>query len=167
MNDKLNLLLNQINLDKDDFKYFDGGKLEKIICNRGKTKYLFCLNLKQTLPKNLYFTFCNLMVKCFNTAESVKVDIKAESFDLEKLTDYYRYFIEDYSKNAPLLSIFMESKLNLDDNILSVEVGNIAEEMKFSSIKEELEKQLNYAGFKIKIKTNINKEKSLEIEKEI
>ncbi len=167
MNDKLNLLLNQINLDKDDFKYFDGGKLEKIICNRGKTKYLFCLNLKQTLPKNLYFTFCNLMVKCFNTAESVKVDIKVESFDLEKLTDYYRYFIEDYSKNAPLLSIFMESKLNLDDNILSVEVGNIAEEMKFSSIKEELEKQLNYAGFKIKIKTNINKEKSLEIEKEI
>ena len=39
--------------------------------------------------------------------------------------------------------------------------------MKFSSIKDDLEKKLNDAGFPIKIETKINKEKSLETLKEI
>ena len=45
MNDKLTLLLNQIHLNKDEFSYFENGKLDKIVCNRSKTKYLFCLDL--------------------------------------------------------------------------------------------------------------------------
>ena len=31
MNDKLTLLLNQIHLNKDEFSYFENGKLDKIV----------------------------------------------------------------------------------------------------------------------------------------
>ncbi len=167
MNDKLTLLLNQIHLNKDEFSYFENGKLDKIVCNRSKTKYMFCLDLDNVLPKNIYYDFLNRIKNCFHQAEYVGAKINVNNFDLDSLTDYYRYLIEEYSKEAPLLSIFLENKIELDGNTLNVEVANKAEDMKFSSIKDDLEKKLNDAGFPIKIETKINKEKSLETLKEI
>ena len=48
MEDKLNLLLTQINLENKE--YFKGGKQTKIKCNKTKDKYIFCLNLNKDLP---------------------------------------------------------------------------------------------------------------------
>ena len=111
MNDKLTLLLNQIHLNKDEFSYFENGKLDKIVCNRSKTKYMFCLDLDNVLPKNIYYDFLNRIKNCFHQAEYVGAKINVNNFDLDSLTDYYRYLIEEYSKEAPLLSIFLENKL--------------------------------------------------------
>ena len=43
MNDKLKLLLDQIKINETS--YFESGKLEKIVCNKAKDKYVFCLSV--------------------------------------------------------------------------------------------------------------------------
>ncbi len=167
MQDKLNILLNKTKLSLEKRTYFEEGKLEKIICNKAQDKYVFLINLKSVLPLGIFLEFTDLLKPAFKSAKSTSIKITAANFDLENLTDYYRYYIKEFSKAAPLLSTFTDSNLSLENKKLIIDVANKAEEMKFSSIKEDLEKKLNNAGFDINIETKIDEEKALEIRKEI
>ena len=166
MEDKLELLINQLKIDESEKSYFNGGKLNKIICNKAKDKYVFCLSLNAPLPLNLYENFNQKLKKRFNV-KSIKAKINTNNFDIEILSYYYNHFIENYSKEAPLLKMFINIPLNIDEDNLLVELTNKAEEMKFNSIKSPLETDLNNAGFKIKIITKINEEKAQELREEI
>ena len=91
MNDKLNLLLNQIKINETT--YFEGGKLEKIICNKAKDKYVFCVSLNKPLPVNLYENFNKKLKQRFNV-KSIKSKITTSNFNIEILTEYYNHFLE-------------------------------------------------------------------------
>ncbi len=164
MHDKLELLLNQIKIENKE--HFQNGKLYKIIGNKARDKYAFIISMPQVLPLNIFLELEEKLKNGFKTAYVYPI-IKTDTYNIETLTDYYRYFLENYSKSAPLLSIFINSKLSLEQNNLIIEVANTAEQMKFKSIKEELEKKLNNSGFNIKIEILIDEEKAEEIKKEI
>ena len=164
MDDKLKLLLNQINMDS---QYFENGKLEKIVCNKNKDKYLFCLSLNNTLPSDIYEQFIHKLKKRFNTVKSVSAKITSKNFNIETLTDYYHTFLKNYSQEAPLLKMFINIDLALDDDNLLINLTNKAEEMKFNSIKQTLENDLNKAGFNVKIITKIDEAKAQELREEI
>ena len=166
MQDKLELLLTQIKLPKEEIKYFEEGKLEKIIGNRNKDKYVFYLSLKEILPIKTYLNLNKLLKQKYKNM-TVNAKIKTENFNLEKAEEYYRYFIEKYSKEAPLLAEFIDNKILIEDDHLIIEVINTAEKMKLSSIKKDLEKEFNNAGFGLKISLKINEEKSKAIREEI
>ena len=167
MHDKLELLLTKINFPSENYSYFEKGKLDKIICNKNKDSYVFLICLNEVLPLSIFLELKNLLKENFKTAKKVSVKIVTENYDLEKLTDYYRYYLKEYSKNAPLLESFVDSFLFLEDGVLYVEIINTAEKMKFKSIKSDLEKKLVKAGFNLSIDTRINEEKREEISKEI
>ena len=166
MDDKLQLLLNQIKIDESKRTSFKNGKLNKIVCNKAKDKYVFCLSLNTPLPLNLYEEFNQKLKQRFNV-KSIKSQISTINFDIDILTDYYTHFLENYSKEAPLLKMFVNIPLKLDDDNLLIELTNKAEEMKFNSIKKPLEKDLNNAGFKIKVITKISEEKAEALREEI
>ena len=165
MQDKLELLLKQINL-KEDLEYFKEGSLDKIICNRNKDRYAFCISIQNPLKIETYLIFNKLLKKKYNNAHVSSI-FKIKKYNLENIKEYYKYFIEDFSKEAPLLKEFIDSEIKLEDDRLIVEITNKAEEMKFSSIQKNLEDKLNKAGFKIKIETDINEEKAQAIRDEI
>ena len=165
MQNKLDLLLSQIEFTGGK-KYFNSGSLDKIVCNKSKDKYAFCITIENPLPLNTFIDFNKKLKKKFKPA-TVTSKFKLRNYNLDNIIDYYRYYIEYYSKEAPLLKEFIDTKLTLDDDNLEIEMINKAEEMKFGSIKKELEKELNSAGFKIKIVTDINEEKAEEVREEI
>ena len=166
MQNKIELLLKQINIDEEDKKYFNEASLDKIICNKNKDKYAFCITIKNALPLKTYINFNEKLKNKYSNAIVTSV-LKADNFKLENIIEYYRYYIEKYSKEAPLLKEFIDSKLSLEENILYIEIINKAEEMKIESIIKQLEKDLNNSGFQIKIQTKINEEKAEEIREEI
>ena len=163
MDDKLQLLLDKIGLETNEFQ---GGKLEKIICNQNKNKYNFLITLKKPLPLNIYIKFNDLLKKCFFKF-TVSSKFTLENYTLPDINDYYKYFLENYSKEAPLLKTFLDSQLQLEDNELIVSVENLAEKMKFNSILEDLQNDLNKAGYSVKIKINIDESKAMETIKAI
>ena len=167
MHDKLELLLTKIELSKDNYQYFEEGKLTKIVCNKSKDNSVFYIKLNRVLPLDVYLDFNKKLKKHFKTSSKVSSKISCENFELENLEEYYRYYLKDYSKNAPLLEIFINSSLKIDDNDLEIEISNKAEKMKFKSIHKELEEKLKNAGFNLKIKLKINETKAEEIIKEI
>ncbi len=163
MDDKLQLLLDKIGLETNEFQ---GGKLEKIICNQNKNKYNFLITLKKPLPLNIYIKFNELLKKCFFKF-TVSSNFTLEDYTLGDINDYYKYFLENYSKEAPLLKTFLDSQLQLEENELTVNVENLAEQMKFNSILEDLQNDLNKAGYSVKIKINIDESKAMETIKAI
>lgn len=167
MSEKMTILLKQININENDYKYFAGSKLEKIICNKKKDNYLFLISLNLPLPVDVLIDFKNKLISHFGKNAEVSFKFNLKEYTLDNLNEYYRYFLQEYSKSAPLLEIFINSKLELNDNVLRIEVSNKAEQMKFSSIEEDLLKKLTMCGFDIKIDIFINEEKSEEIRKEI
>ena len=163
--DKLKLLLDQIKIK--DQEHFEGGKLEKIVCNKAKDKYVFCISLNTPLPLNLYKELNKKLKERFQNVKSVKTKIKTNKLEIEKLKEYYKHYMENYSKEAPLLKMFLNVQINLDEENLLISLTNKAEEMKFNSIKETLEKDLNNSGFNVNIITKIDKEKAQELMEEI
>ena len=162
MNEKLELLLNKINMEKEEF---EGGELTKIVSSKNKKVFTFFLILKKPLSVEVY----NAFLKCLKDYFKVKVNVKIKSqdFSLEQIREYYIYYLNDYSKNAPLLKTFIESNLLLEGKDLIVEVSNKAEDMKFSSIKSDIEENLRSAGFDINLRTKINENENNEIREEI
>ena len=163
--DKLKLLLDQIKIK--DQEYFEGGKLEKIVCNKAKDKYVFCISLNTPLPLKEYKELNKKLKERFQNVKSVKTKIKTNKLEIEKLKEYYKHYMENYSKEAPLLKMFLNVQINLDEENLLISLTNKAEEMKFNSIKETLEKDLNNSGFNVNIITKIDEEKAQELMEEI
>ena len=166
MQNKIELLLKQIKIEEEEESFFKEASLDKIICNRNKDKYAFCISLKNALPLKTYINFNEKLKNKYNNAKITSM-LKVQNYNIDNIIDYYRYYIEKYSKEAPLLKEFIDSKLILEENILYIEIINKAEEMKLESIIKQLEKDLNNSGFQIKIQTKINEEKAEEIREEI
>jgi len=165
MHDKLELLLTKIGIEKENYNYFEDVKLDKIICNKKKDNYVFLLTLKKVLPVDVFIEFKKLLRKYFKKDLSLRLTY--DDFSYDDVINYYNHYLEEYRKNAPLLDIFLNSNLKLEDKELKLEVSNKAEKMKFKSIHKDLEKKLNDAGFDIKIKVYINEEASLKMMEEI
>ena len=168
MQDKLNILLRKLNIEEDNYSYFEDGTLDKIVGNRDKTNYNFYITINSNLPYELYNDINSKIKNIYSEFKEVKIIVNAKNTDETKIEEYYQNFIEKYSiqKKSPLLKTFKDSKLDYNEN-LYISVSNKAEEMKINSIKSDLEKDFSNAGFKFEIKIKIDKMSDLEILNEI
>lgn len=149
-----------------DLEYFQNASLVRIIGNQDKTKYRFIIQLENTLSPTLEQQFSKTLRKSYAGIEvqaCFQVDHEAENY----LAEYYRFFLEKYEKESPLFSMFKEFPIHLSDSILTIVLNNKAEEMKFNSILNDLQKEFLRIGYTFKIKTKVDEAKSEEFQKEI
>ena len=168
MQDKLKHLLEKLNIEEENFKYFNDGTLDKIVGNKEKTNYNFYITLNTNIPFNLYKELNSKLKKLYKEFESVKIVINVLNIDESLIKDYYINFIEHCSKkeSSPLIKTFKESNIEYNDK-LNINVNNKAEEMKLNSIIECLEKMFKNAGFNFKINIIIDEKSNEEILEEI
>lgn len=167
MDEKLELLLNQIHLQEEEKPFFNGGKLNKIIGNKQNKSYQFLISIESVLPLTTYIDFYTNLKQHFSDYK-VSVVFEVQNKNPELLKEYCLYLIKENMKEYPLLETFLDSAITFENNILTIEIANKAEEMKFKTIEEKLLQLLCRVGYAdIQIKTVINEEKSAEIRKEI
>ena len=65
MQDKLQILLKQINLQDEYKKYFNNGILERIVGNSAKNHYCFLITLDNILPLEVYKEFISILPNGF------------------------------------------------------------------------------------------------------
>ena len=87
MNDKLKILLNQIGLNEENYSFFNDGSLDKIVGNKNKDSYKFCLSLNQTLPFQIYIELFDKLKIKYNKY-NVFIEIKVKNKDISKVKDY-------------------------------------------------------------------------------
>lgn len=172
MNDKLKILLKQINYSEENYGCFDGAGLEKIIGNKNRDNYCFMINLVYPLSVEAYDEFINKLPLGFPTVQTVGVNFNVREVTEDSIKEYIKYFIECYSNDNPLLSMFKDNKIEIKDSKIIFEVGNLAEKMKLSSIVSNLIDDLATVGFKnyeidIEINHMVNNEITEEINKSL
>src|SRR5574344_796680 len=167
MNNQLEKLLNKINLDTEDKVYFNNAELVKILCNKMDNNYCFIIDIDNNLPINVYDRYIDKLETAFSSYNSVTTSFNVKDINKKLINDYYKYFLVKYSKKHPLIDMFMNNKLIIDEDI-NIEVDNIAEKTKLDIITTNLSKDLMYAGFgNINVKIVINNENSKKLEEEI
>ena len=148
MDEKLQILLNQIDYSKDKYSSFDGAVLEVIKGNKEKDNYVFYINLKNPLTPEEYNEFITKLPLAFPKIKNVSSNLTVSNINQDDVKSYYYYFLESYIEENPLLEMFKENQITIVDHEIKIEVGNLAEKMKLSSITSRLLEDLDLAGFK-------------------
>ena len=166
MHDKLKLLLEQLKYNEENYKYFKDGNL-KIIINTNTKIHSFIFEIENILPLDAYLELVKklkLRFKDYNT----EIILKPQEINEDYLKDYYGYILDLKKEEQPLLQMFKNNSIKLENNTLTIEVANLAEKMKLNGISDLLKTNLKKYGYgETNINIEINEELNNEIQEEI
>ena len=164
MQDKLKLLLEKLQLNKDDYDYFKDGKILKLKLDASRKNGVFVLLIKNIIPDNVISFMNNNLKTAFPDMNTMKIEFIIENLDYKKLSDYYFNAIDNSSLTRPMKELFKEKKISINENEIIIELDNIAEENIFNNHKDSIINYYNKLGFTdVDIKIIINKENSIDI----
>ncbi len=147
MDSKLELFLNKINLSKDDYKYFNDGKILKIISTKDKLNWNFVIEINELLPTKILEFIDNNLKNGFKDLTTVTYTFKPKNINKSKINDYYNYVINRLNLGKAISMIFLGKKINYTTNGLVLEALNKAEENMINNRLSDIEKIYNQIGF--------------------
>ena len=167
MDSKLQLLLEKIDLNKEYYIKFTSARLIKIVGNKEKDSYIFYIECLATLDIDTYKTFISCLNETYKEFKKISVNIKTDNISQEYLEDYFKYFLDIYSKKCPMLGMFLESRIIYDKNKITIFVGNIVESNKLNEYKDRFVSDLNSVGYEINIEIIIDNNESIILDEQI
>lgn len=168
MHDKLKILLERIKIPNEYYDYFKNGKILKLVLDSSRKNGKFVIEIDKLLKKEV-IDFINDNIKSgFPDMNSIKAEFVIRNIDYNDIINYYSSAILNSTLTKPMKELFLEKKVFVNDNILTIEIDNIAEE---NILSPNLDSIINYyesIGFNnIKINLYINKENSLKVKEEL
>ena len=168
MQDKLEKLLRQINVIKDNFVYYNGGILEKVKIVDNLKLWEVIIKLDSNLPLLVYLELENNIRNTFNKIEVIKVRINASSRNYDFLEEYFNYLIKVIAKNNVSYNTFLNREIKLDNDIFTIEVYNDVEVNKLNKYKDYIVERLNLFGYNVnEFKYLIKEDKENDLIKQI
>ena len=144
MENKINILFQQINLDYDTRNRFQNMILDKVKINEKNGSWTFVIHNPEILDINDYKHLVELSEHSFSNVKKVYIQIVSDTKDLKKLKDYYLYAL-DKCKDILLFSSNFNDSLLIDD--LKIEITNQEEEKQLLQILPKLNYILSLGGF--------------------
>ena len=166
MNLEMKKLIENLDLSDNCKEELENSKLEKIKCNKDKKNYCFYISNSDVLSIGSYIEFLDKLKKTFNT-EEINVHFDIENKNEKLLIEYFNYILDGISNNSPMIKMFKEYKTNLDNDMISLYVLNVAEKKKLEEYKEEIEKELKNIGYDVELNIEVDEEESLKVQEEI
>lgn len=170
MQNKLQILFDQIGLEGENRSFFEEATLERIIGNKEKTEYCFLITLKTLLPLEVYKHFTEILPTGFPSIRKVSVQFTSCDCPTDRCLEYFDSFLNQAIQNRPMFSIFNELKKEYKEEKLYVTVDNKMEKELFEKLYQDIEKELLYAGihsFEVVVTVDENLENTMEIKVEI
>ena len=171
MDSKLELLLNKINLNNEDYVDFNGGKILKIISSKDKLNWNFVIEVKELLKVSTLTCFDSNLKEAFSNLNTVTYTIKPINVTKSKMNEYYPYVIESLNLGKAISMIFLNKSIKFTTNGLVLEAFNKAEENVINSkLKDIINKfrQIGFSDFNLSIElVKEDSEIKSEIEKEL
>ncbi len=165
MQEKLKILFDKINLEERYYSFFIDSKLEKVQINEKAKIWRFMLEIKETLPIDVYDQFKKLLLKAFPNLVDIDLVFKVKEIKEDIIKDYYLYFINKSDKK--ILKVFADNNIYIDKEEINIEVINKAEYSKLGNYLKELGENFKKVGYSNQIKLIINEEKRENIKREI
>ncbi len=148
MDNKLELFLNKINFDKENYKFFEGGKIIKIISSKDKLNWNFVIETNELLPINvLEFLDININ-KGFPNLKTVDYTIIPKNVNKSTINDYFNYIINSLKMGKAVSMIFLGKEIKFTTNGMVISTSNKAEENMVNNKLPEIINKYRKIGFK-------------------
>ena len=154
MSEKLQLLLDKINFNKEHYSLFNGGKLVKLFIDEKNNVWNFVIHLNNVLPTNVINEFETALKTSFNTLKDIYATFEYESNDNSMVEDYFKHIIE----KLDLSKMFASQKIKVEDNVLNISVLNKFEFNKLDKAKKNIDMYFKRYGFALEITIVIDDE---------
>ena len=168
MHDKLKLFLDKINLPSEYYDYFNNGKILKLKLDSSRKNGVFVIEIDNILNYDVIDYINNNISKYFKDMNSIGVNYVIRNINYDNCINYYNDAILNSTLAQPMKELFKDKKITVNNNVLTIEVDNTAEENIFNNSKDSILLYFKSLGFNdLKINTVINESNNIEIQNEL
>ena len=164
MDEKLELILNKIELDKKYFSEFVNSSLEKVIIFKKTDEVKIIINNETNFSNSLYQDLKMCFIKYFD--KNVILEIDPIEVNDSYINDYYQMIIEDLSHEKVMLKFFSDRLVMKDDKYF-IEVINVSEENQIKPFLDTIMNKLSLCGYNIDLEIFFDEEESKRTKEEI
>ena len=147
MDSKLELFLSKINLPKEDYNYFNEGKILKIKSTKDKLNWDFIIETKELLPIKILEYLDENIKKGFPNLNTVTYEIVPKTVNKSLINSYFNYIINKLSLGKAVSMIFYGKEIKATTNGMVITASNKAEENMINSRLNEIINTYHKIGF--------------------
>ena len=125
---------------EDSNKDFKDTSIEKVVINKQTEKFIVYLNIKDILKKDIIDSLFAALKNKINGLKEVDVKINYLNKNSEAILEYFKILFSELLEKRPSLIGLLDSKISMDNNIITVEVSNKIEELE---VEKEIDNFLN------------------------
>ena len=168
MDNKMEILLEKTNIDKDHYQYFYDAKITKIKVNPKTNTWNIFIEKDKLLPIEIYEELENKKMNLDSNASNIEIIYKLKEIDNNMYLDYYNYFLPFLEQELKVIELYKDSLKIEDDNLILIATTNI-EKNRLNKALPKLEKLLSKVGYDKEINVELRKEENIleEIQKEL
>ena len=168
MDNKMEILLEKTNIDKDHYQYFYDAKITKIKVNPKTNTWNIFIEKDKLLPIEIYEELENKKMNLDSNAENIEIIYKLKEIDNNLYLDYYNFFLPFLEQELKVIELYKDSLKIENDNLILIATTNI-EKNRLNKALPKLEKLLSKVGYDKEINVELRKEENIleEIQKEL
>lgn len=163
MQEKLERLFKEINVEENMLPYFENANIDKIVIYDQNKLLEFILNTDKMIPVEIYNNILYKLISYFNTIENIKLVIRPKEIDNSKIESYYINIMKNICLDRAKYNIFLDRKIELKDNTITIKTYNKVECTNMISLKQELLEKLNAYGFNVDINIDLSEDGDLDL----
>ncbi|EQB36384.1 MULTISPECIES: PolC-type DNA polymerase III [Virgibacillus] len=161
-NEKMDVLLEQLQISDDHLPYFSGSYLNKLEVYKQTKSWHFHIYTKQVLPWEVYQVFSSKLKESFQQIAEVDLFIEAEdkTCDVETTSKYWQHFIQSFTNLSPAYKEMVQNQTpRVENNNIMLTARNEAEATALKKRLEETFRQycskagLSTYSLRIEVKT--------------
>ncbi len=168
MDEKIQILLDKINIDEDSYQYFYDSKITKIKVNSRIDSWLIFIEKDELLPIQIYEELENKKRELDKNASSIEFVFKIKNQDLNSYVSYYPYLLQKLKAELRVLEIY-ENCLQIENDFLVLVVSNELEKERLEKCLDKIADFYKRLDYKFNIEVIIKQEENIleEIQKEL
>ena len=168
MNDKIKILLDKINIDKDYYQYFSDAVISKIKVNKKLNSWIIYIEKDNLLPVQVLKELEDNKMLLDSNASNIEFVFNIKTPSIEVYKSYYDYLLLMLKDDLKVLEIY-EDALKIEDNRLVLVVSNEVEKEKLNACLSKIEYFYKRFGYDSSIDIIIRHEENVleEIQNEL
>ncbi len=164
--EKLIRFFDTTNFNSDFTKYFKNASVKEVLLNKKQAKMTMVIEI-DNLPDIIVFKELYEKGLTLKGVKEFRLKFIVENND-KLFADYFNYYFDILVSRCPMLRCIDRDKIVFNNNNVSIEVLNTAEENKINEIKEKIEIFLTDMGFDdVEVNPQINEEEREKFKKSL
>lgn len=167
MDEKLKKLFEKISFIDSNNLFIDA-KLEHISKKRDNSKCLFIIKVEKPISYEIYLELKDKLASTFFEIDEVLLSFVMDKYEDSDLLLTVKSILSDILNKKDMVLSIDEEKIKAENSVISIDVGNIIEKERVSSIFDIILPILHDMGYiNAKFSVNVNREINEEIASEI